>query len=136
MKDAEIMKALQCCTENNCTHDCPFYYDSCIKCRYSSSEIISLAFGLINRQKAEIERLEKHATETAENCTIVMKANDERNNRIFSEAIKVIETKAVKAFAERVKEELRANTDNNGDINSCFVPIIIDRLVKETDGAE
>ena len=42
--------------------------------------------------------------------------------------------KGVKEFAERLKEEFRANTDNNGDINSCYVPDIIDNLVKEMVG--
>ena len=59
LTDEQIIKALECCTTNNCTYDCPFYHDSCIKCKYSSSEIIKLSLDLINRQKAEIERLEK-----------------------------------------------------------------------------
>ena len=57
LTDEQIIKALECCVENKCTYDCPFYHDSCIKCRYSTSEIIKFAFALINRQKAEIENL-------------------------------------------------------------------------------
>lgn len=53
-----IIKALECCVSGNCTQDCPFYYDSCIKCKYSSSEIIKFAFDIVKQQEAEIEKLQ------------------------------------------------------------------------------
>ena len=122
MKDAEIMKALQCCTENNCTHDCPFYYDSCIKCRYSSSEIISLAFGLINRQKAEMERLQK-AGEEAVSCFTRM----ESLYKIKCKELEVAKTEAVKKLVGRVKQEINF---------PLAVWKVFDSIVTETVGAE
>lgn len=41
---------------------------------------------------------------------------------------------AITEFAERAKEEMRLNTDNNGDINACYVPSIIDQIAKELKG--
>ncbi len=48
--------------------------------------------------------------------------------------VKEIAVDAYSKFAERLKEEFRDNTDNNGDINSCLVPIIINNLLKEMAG--
>lgn len=53
VKDEMLIKALECCVKNNCSYDCPFYHDSCIKCKYSSSEIIKFAFDLIVRLRQE-----------------------------------------------------------------------------------
>ena len=53
----DVIKALECCAKNNCTYDCPFYHDSCIKCKYSSSEIIKLAFDTISHLKKENDDL-------------------------------------------------------------------------------
>lgn len=56
MTDNEIIKAFDCC--NNKTLDC----DEC-PCHYKQEkpclELDNLVFDLINRQKAEIERLQK-----------------------------------------------------------------------------
>lgn len=49
----------------------------------------------------------------------------------IEEIINNAKSEAIKEFAERLKEELSANTDNNGDINSCIVPIVVDNLLKE-----
>ena len=53
----DVIKALECCAKNNCTYDCPFYHDSCIKCKYSSSEIIKFAFDIISHLKKENDDL-------------------------------------------------------------------------------
>lgn len=53
----DVIKALECCAKNNCTYDCPFYHDSCIKCKYSSSEIIKFAFDTISHLKKENDDL-------------------------------------------------------------------------------
>ena len=55
--DSEIVKALECCAsvDNGCSTDCPLYGgdDSCF------STLLKPTLDLINRQKAEIERLLK-----------------------------------------------------------------------------
>ena len=59
MSDNEIKKALECCSKGNqCKSDCPYDNedDSCIEC---TSLLTKYALDLINRQQAEIERLNK-----------------------------------------------------------------------------
>ena len=59
MTDNEIIKALECCAsvDDGCLTDCPLYDgdDSCF------STLLKPTLDLINRQKAEIERLNKIA---------------------------------------------------------------------------
>lgn len=82
--DEQIIKVLECCAKNNCTYDCPFYHDSCIKCRYSSSEIIKFAFDIIKRLKAENEQLckriksQKKALFEQQSYTAELQAENER----------------------------------------------------------
>ena len=74
----------------------------------------------INRYQTEIERLNKEVDRLSQ-CVLYHEGQ-------------IVD--AVKDFAERLKEEFRLNTDNNGDINSCLVPIIIDNLVNQITESE
>ena len=108
MTDNEIIKALECCVNNQYCWLCVLK-DREDDCCY------------INRQKARIEELEKG--ELSKSMTF------------NSDTIKRCSAEAIREFSEEVEKELMANTDSNGDINSCFVPDIIHRLVKEmTEG--
>ena len=57
--DDEIIKALECCSSNNNANckECPYDDKGC--------EFEQDALALINRQKAEIERLQKYNTDVA-----------------------------------------------------------------------
>ena len=55
MTDNEIIKALECCIKNTC-NECPFYKNWIT---HRCGELRNLALDLINRQKAEMERLNK-----------------------------------------------------------------------------
>jgi galactokinase len=59
---------------------------------------------MYNRQKAEIERLQKHNEIVLENCRQYNEANDKANNQRFLEAIDAVKSEAIKEFAERLKE--------------------------------
>ena len=66
LTDAEIIKALECCIAKSgkgCSN-CPYhhYYEECRTKRNND------CIDLINRQKAEIERLQKHNEMVLENC--------------------------------------------------------------------
>lgn len=131
MTDAEIIKALEVCVgiHNDC-EDCPLLEhsqatDECM------TELMSNALDLINRQKADIEKLKKG-----------WKAD-------------VIETKntkaeAIKEFAERLKEQAK-NMEYKANTTRKTMPIVevkdhvhwvlheviietIDNLVKEMAG--
>ena len=53
MTDAEIIKALKCCIKGKCS-ECPLKAMFCSEC-----VVMGFALELINRQKAEIEKLQK-----------------------------------------------------------------------------
>jgi hypothetical protein len=48
--------------------------------------------------------------------------------------VEKIKSEAYEEIAEKLIKELEDNTDNNGDINACYVPIIVDRVLKEIKG--
>ena len=114
MTDNEIINALAiCCGVNNLgCRECPlhsFYSANCVK------SIINKALDLINRQKAEIERLQG---------TVEM-YEEERKYHFEMSKQKVAE--AYKEFAERLKEKAYRN-------NYCQDVVLseeINNLVKE-----
>ena len=112
MTDNEIIKVLECCGGNSCSN-----------CRASEKEctdIIKNALDLINRQKAENERLCIEIDEL-----IIAK------DQLFDEAealIKKAKSEAIKGFAERVK---LLNQENLIIWNEQ-----IDNLVKEMVGED
>ena len=111
MKDSEIIKALECCAcmdNNYCVH-CPLYTDTSNKC---SLVLMKNALDLINRQKAEIERLERILTTRCEHCP--------RDN-----------TTLVKEVAERLID-LIYEADDVNPVNEWQIR----NLVKETVGEE
>ena len=111
MKDSEIIKVLECCKG--------YLTDDCIECPYvekypqCATNLREAALGLINRQKAEIERLEKEIKGInrieKENELQALEENKE-NAKMFLQAIKKAKSEAMKEFAERLKEYAIANT--------------------------
>lgn len=58
MIDNEIVKALECCMGCACT-ECPYYRETDIDAENCMGRLIIEALKLVNRQKAEIDRLKK-----------------------------------------------------------------------------
>lgn len=132
MTDEQIIKAYERCftlgfDESTC-YECPFY-TATAKC---TEDLRDSALALINRQKAEIERLKK---------------NIDGLNIFTTNHMKVIRLQAIKEFAERLKSkvndlEFRTKThrktvptkfcDDNANwvMHEC-IPKEIDNLVKE-----
>lgn len=103
MTDNEIIKALECCGCDNYQCDnCPYAYKTCT--------VYKDSIDLINRQKAEIERLREETAELIDDryatqllCHLIKKEDDTRNVR----------SDAIKEFAERLKNAFpEANRDN------------------------
>ena len=86
MTDEQIIKALDCCINAEC-QICPLYDNDAIA-ENCPTGLLKLCANLINRQKAEIERLQK------------AKADD------VSLAYKLAKSEAIKEFAERIKQEI------------------------------
>ena len=114
--DDEIAKALECCREKDCC-DCPMSEYPQTICEWDAFD---LAIDIINRQKAEIERL-KEAYAIYEETT----------------GLKLARAETIKEFAERLKQYCALGGDF-GD--PCGVLTVTDRwidhLVKEMTGED
>ena len=117
MSDNEIIKALECCIKEQCSNccNCGNWHEqwNCM------TEIMKKALDLINRQKAEIERLKK------DNEYILMQHKFQRrpSGDCWNDVIEKAKAEAVKEFAERLKELMQYEAV----IYDCH----IDNLVKE-----
>lgn len=113
MTDAEIIRALECCTNTHLytCDDCPFNK----KCE-SDENVLRYALDLINRQNEYIKKcdnLERVAEKTIE----TQKAELERLNGLLGEWKKAgykyadsfdsIKSEAVKEFTEKLKDKLQ-----------------------------
>lgn len=131
MNDSEIIKALECCTttKGGCK-ECPMKGYEKVDCQLITA---TEAYKLINRQQAEIDRLniDLKAMRGAANS---WKAEVQRickrefdNIEIDIEAVK---SEAVREFAEKLKEKLKANS-NYGDIYDVVAYDCINKLMEE-----
>lgn len=114
MTDAEIIKALECCAGDDGCDVCPMYKPSseCI------TELQGKALDLINRQKAEIERLKRLL---------------EEEEAKYKECAKRFYKEAIKEFAERLKD--KQQTFISDEYAYKFIYLIeIDNLAKEMVG--
>jgi hypothetical protein len=135
MENNEIIKALECCssqtTENTCGN-CPLFNIGRPDCYRT---LAKHSLDLINRQKAEIERL------TKENEKVSAYIGNSWGFVSFLEFVKNQRAEAIKEFAERLKNECDFECDVSlGYGRPCYedaIPIIaIDNLVKEMVGEE
>ena len=126
MTDNEIIKALECCakrTTSDVCSDCPLRFSDI--CTEEENGVVKLALGLINRQQAEIERLEK-----------IRKAD---NNLITSlnKCYETAKAEAIKEFAERLKKKCYEDFQETYEMLSPYVTDDdIDNLLKEMEGEE
>lgn len=125
INDNDIIKALECCTNNKCyTGGCPLIgATGCV------GTLTGSALDLITRQKAEIERVRaKCEKRTQEKLEL---------GRIYTQKLKTAKAEAVKEFAERLKEvilpQLGISTMEKGEAyHFCLDEINI--IVKEMVG--
>ena len=130
MTDNDIIKALECCFLSECAcKDCPYSaFEIC-----DTAKMINTVIDLINRQKAEIERLRKiivgfidevgtwsnkYEVDISTIHKLPLLAKEDFNIR------NKIKTEAIKEFAERFKEKSYLNDG----------VVYIDNLVKEMVG--
>jgi hypothetical protein len=109
MTDNEIIKALSICYDYNFggCENCP-YYGKWLSCGELKAKD---ALDLINRQKAEIERLQKENNQFAD------------IGKMYSE----IKAEAIKEFAERLKGHF--NPDSSYDIRR-FIDNLVEEIIK------
>lgn len=112
MTDNEIIKALEClCGSALKCRECP--YSPRYQFPLCQQQVAKHALALINRQKAEIEKLRE-------------------NNKAIMQTMADVHTEAIKEFAETVKKN-HLMLFNNIYSHKEFVDAI-DRLVKEMVG--
>ena len=125
MTDNEIIKVLECCKNGKCiTRNCPHSHypyegDEC------HPALAKAALDLINRQKAEIERLEDLNKCYYTSCQQIAKSNHETK------------AEAVKEFAKRLKEYVESYDVTTGykiTIVNAVEEETIDNLVNEMVG--
>lgn len=119
MTDNEIIKALECCTQQAGCSGCPFVISNEMKYRggYAcAEEIRKCALDLINRQKAEIERLKHRKTEL----------------QIRNQELQHEKSEAIKEFAERLKAYFNYGKDVM--YLQTIIHYGIDKIIKEMEG--
>ena len=128
MTDAEIIKALECCTsdEVGMCHICPLDGG----CNGDITILLNCSLDLINRQKEEIERLKNNVF-----CEVVIDEETMRNivnEKVagFELDIASIKAEAIKEFAERLKNKFEISSAYSFGYFECQ----IDNLVKEMEG--
>lgn len=112
--DEEVIKALQVCVANDSCKECPINPNHG-NYRYCTNLALTYALDLINRQRAEIERLQ-----TAANNAVRCFTRLETIYKIKCKQLETAKAEAIKEFAERLKERffnyyegLNANTSKS-----------------------
>ena len=137
MTDEQIIKAYERCFtlgfDASTCYECPFY-TATAKC---TEDLRDSALALINRQKAEIERLKKKNTILSKNADTAFQDGLDENRDLFKKEVEPeIRNEAIKEFAENLKEEMRLDDGCKYDCAEChydckdYIPFI-DNLVKE-----
>ena len=130
MTDNEIIKALECCTSgttSECCNKCPFSPEDI--CDKDGNALEKYALALINRQKAEIVKLEAEIDRL--NYILQCYALEHGTAVDKERFLKPARAEAVKEFAEMLKEIVDGNSSGY-----LFIPEKrFDNLVKEfTEG--
>ena len=124
--DDEVIKALECCNDSGGCDNCPFdgavYEDEppCV------DKLTEAARNLINRQKAEIERLNtpQGVTFLANGIEIHAKDSDE-----YYKFKRLVKAEAITEFAEKLKDMHKHSTTSVVSLVTLFGDI--NKMVKE-----
>lgn len=123
MTENEIIKSLECCKKDDCDN-CPNGFGNCY------SNLSGYALDLINRQKKEIDRLERYNEILSINADTAFQDGLNEAQDLYAEQVKAeIKSEAIKEFAVRLKCGVPQETG----VIRCSD---IDNLVKEMVGDE
>ena len=119
MTDEDIIKTLECCTQHQycCPKDCPLYEYDVGEC---DMYLMQRVLDLINRQKAEIERLKNERIERIRKLT----------REVYDREIAQAKIEAIKEFVERLKIFVIPQKAD-GYTREIVLKSNIDNLVKE-----
>lgn len=133
MTDEQIIKALECCSTDD--------GDDCSRCPYGNIVYKSGNGGcvnrcrkdvldLINRQKAEIERLEKAAGEKFNQWELLAEKTKQHYANLYKEAKNSLKAEAIKEFAERLKNGTFLGKEKKSVEHAIWI-YEIDKIVEE-----
>lgn len=133
--DEEIIKTLEChdADEKTCK-GCELYPE--FKCCYLTKTI---TLDLINRQKAEIERLETVANKNFNQWNMLAEKTKQHYANLYEEAKDNLKAEAYKEFAKKLKEKMRLDEDCDYNCRECCYECndyvtAVDNLLKEMVG--
>lgn len=142
--DEEIIKALECCISTTTA-------EACVRCPFNKQKLCDkdqwalekYALDLINRQKAEIERLKSANDEKFRQWDMLAEKSKQHYADLYNEAKDILKAESYKEFAERIKMSIKENVDEawhrddgNGIYDAEYVLDDIDNLLKEMVGEE
>lgn len=129
MTDNEVIKALECCSTATCiSNKCP--YEEMHDIPKCTTKLTSDALDLINRQKAEIKKLQTYITNHPYRIVIGTADIYTENHEEYEKLLARISGEAIKEFSERLQNDL-------GHLFLIHHPVVgelIDNLVKEMVG--
>ena len=106
MTDEQIIKAVDVCKTGTC-RGCPYHVLGTAGC---ISILMKDVFGLINRQKAQIESLREENRILSHDADTAFQEGLNENRDLFKKEVEPeIKAEAYKEFAERLKERRRLN---------------------------
>ena len=139
MTDSDIVKALEYCTNCVCNNDkdeCPL-----LKMSFCKNYLMKQSLDLINRQKAEIERLKRklvgYEPSIDSGLFSQMLLEQKEKAEAFEKKWKAeVKSEAYREFAERLRKKSRLKTVGHGEVASMLDEYEIDNLLKELVGED
>ncbi|MBQ2388732.1 MAG: hypothetical protein II305_01635 [Clostridia bacterium] len=126
LSDDEIKKALECCSTASCiSNKC--HYEKLHDIPTCTTKLTKDALDLINRQNAEIERLESLSQRLGNDVDLKLKYIYE-----LEEKLKTAKAEAYKECIEKVKSEI--NKHSYGVLHKTVINFKLDNLLKEMMG--
>lgn len=120
MTDEQIIKALECCGEHNTfCNECSYKHKTV---EYCGSDLFKDAVALINRQKAEIEKLKEDVSFNIKLNALLAEQRDGRDKLIealdeqcdtLNVKLKTAKFEAIKEFWDKLKTEARLRNHTN-----------------------
>lgn len=120
----DIIRKLQCCGNQmySCTDK---------RCK---AKTLGDAVDLINRQKAEIERLTKENEQAIEKWHILEKRTKERYAELYEEAKEVVRVKAIKEFWDRLQKDFPNLFAGQHPCTLSEIDFLVKELTEEQNG--
>lgn len=126
MTDNEIIKALECCGDpHSVCAECPIKDD-----HGCNEQLANYALDIINRQQAEIEKLESANDEKFSQWYMLTEKTKQHYADLYNEAKDILKAEAIKEFAKRLKCGLPQET---GVIRCSDVDSLVKEMVGEKE---